>query len=338
MARSAPSVSSGSSRGPGRTPGPPRGTAAIAERLPRLRRRRAGLEVCRPTSSSQRPPSGPEPPPAPTSRRRHKRSSAATGASDGRSPARPTSPARTCPRRHPARRPLGAEDRAPCRRSPVAPRDPRRHQPAQAARPAPAHAARYRAAFRCLWKTSGAGRTPERQPARSSGRTGGRALGGVRAAQKAERCSSGRPGEHARLGVTQQALELLTRRFDVGPVARVRLPAPAVAVVVGQVSGPATREDGGAPRRHLVEAGWVVPIDEHRPCRLASRHARAHVAVGAGAGQPCFGAWGAIDEATRRGRSALVGRCATNAPPSSTSLAGCSTRRHRSRIWVWPQP
>ena len=49
-----------------------------------------------------------------------------------------------------------------------------------------------------------------------------------------------------RLGVTHQALELLTRRFDVGPVDRVRLPVPSVAV------GPATREDGGTPRSALV--------------------------------------------------------------------------------------
>ena len=39
------------------------------------------------------------------------------------------------------------------------------------------------------------------------------------------------------LGVTHQALELLTGRVDVGPVHRVRLPAPAVSVV-GQVGGP----------------------------------------------------------------------------------------------------
>ena len=41
----------------GRTPGPPRGTAAIAERSARLRRR-AGPEVCRPTSSSSSRSSG----------------------------------------------------------------------------------------------------------------------------------------------------------------------------------------------------------------------------------------------------------------------------------------
>ena len=92
-----------------------------------------------------------------------------------------------------------------------------------------------------------------------------------------------------RLGVTHQALELLTRRFDVGPVDRVRLPAPAVAVV-GQVDGPTAREDGGAPRRHLVEAGRFVPIDEHRSRRPASRQTHADVAVFAGAGQPRFGA------------------------------------------------
>ena len=50
-----------------------------------------------------------------------------------------------------------------------------------------------------------------------------------------------------------QTLELLTGRFDVGPVDRVRLPAPAGAVV-GQVDGPAAREDG--------EAGRCAPIDE----------------------------------------------------------------------------
>ena len=92
-----------------------------------------------------------------------------------------------------------------------------------------------------------------------------------------------------RFGVTHQALELLTRRFDVGPVNRVRLPAPAVAVV-RQPDGLATREDGGAPRRHPVEAGRFVPIDEHRPRRPASRQAHAHVAVGVGAGQPRLGA------------------------------------------------
>ena len=70
------------------------------------------------------------------------------------------------------------------------------------------------------------------------------------------------------VGVTHQPLELLTGRVDVGPVDRVRLPAPAVAVV-GQVDGPAAREDGGAPRRHLVEGGRFVPIDEHRPRRPA---------------------------------------------------------------------
>ena len=70
--------------------------------------------------------------------------------------------------------------------------------------------------------------------------------------------------------VTHQALELLTRRFDVGPVDRVRLPAPAVAVV-GQPDGPAAREDGDAPRRHLVEAGRFVPIDEHPAAQLPAR-------------------------------------------------------------------
>jgi len=109
-----------------------------------------------------------------------------------------------------------------------------------------------------------------------------------------------------RLGVTHQALELLTGRFDVGPVDRVRLPAPAVAVV-GQVDGPAAREDGGAPRRHLVEAGRFVPIDEHRPRRPASRQAHAHVAIGAGVGQPRLGAQGAVDEGDAAG-AVRVGR------------------------------
>ena len=56
------------------------------------------------------------------------------------------------------------------------------------------------------------------------------------------------------LGVTHQALELLTRRVDVGTVDRVRLPAPAVAVV-GQPNGLAAREDGGAPRAGQPRGG-----------------------------------------------------------------------------------
>ena len=74
-----------------------------------------------------------------------------------------------------------------------------------------------------------------------------------------------------RLGVTHQALELLTGRFDVGSVDRVRLPAPAVAVV-GQPDGPAAREDGGAPCRHLVEVGGCVPIDA--PVRVSRASVR----------------------------------------------------------------
>ena len=69
--------------------------------------------------------------------------------------------------------------------------------------------------------------------------------------------------------VAVQALELLTRRFDVGSVDRVRLPAVAV---VGQPDG-AGREDGGAPYRHPLEACQFVPIDERRPRRPASRQA-----------------------------------------------------------------
>ena len=104
-----------------------------------------------------------------------------------------------------------------------------------------------------------------------------------------------------RLGVTHQALELLTRRFDVGPVDRVRAPKRQPSRWVGQVDGHAAREDGGAPRRHLVEAGRFVPIDEHRPRRPASRQAHADVAVFAGAGQPRLGAQGAVDEGDAAG-------------------------------------
>ena len=54
-----------------------------------------------------------------------------------------------------------------------------------------------------------------------------------------EHCQPSFVGEglsDVRLGVTHQALELLTRRFDVGPVDRGRLPAPAAAMV-GQPEG-----------------------------------------------------------------------------------------------------
>ena len=64
-------------------------------------------------------------------------------------------------------------------------------------------------------------------------------------------------------GGTHQALELLTRRVDCRPRRPRTAPAPAVAL--GQPNEPPAREDGGAPRRHPVEARRVVPIDEHRP-------------------------------------------------------------------------
>ena len=74
-----------------------------------------------------------------------------------------------------------------------------------------------------------------------------------------------------------RALELLTRRFDVGPVDRVRLPAPAVAVV-GQVDGPGAPVKMAArpvvtrskrPRWTDVEAG-STPI---RAAYLTELHA-----------------------------------------------------------------
>ena len=140
-----------------------------------------------------------------------------------------------------------------------------------------------------------------------------------------------------RLGVPHQALELLTRRVDVGAVDRVRLPSPAVAVV-GQPDGPAAGEDGGAPRRHLVEAGRFVPIDKHRPRRPASRQAHAHVAVGAGAGQPRLGAQGAVDEGDAAG-AVRVGRPVRHERPvvfdrrraASRPTPGSRLRRWRRR-------
>ena len=150
-------------RGRVRTPGPPRGTAATAERLARLQRR-AGLKVWRPTSSSSSRSSGaasraagevavdlaavapadvvePEASIRPGTRRRPRHRDDRTPG-QARRQVRRTAGRRPGRRRlrelvHAASRPLGAEDRAPCPRSPVAPRDPRRHQPARAARPAP---------------------------------------------------------------------------------------------------------------------------------------------------------------------------------------------------------
>ena len=71
--------------------------------------------------------------------------------------------------------------------------------------------------------------------------------------------------------------------------------APSASRRGGRAAGRADRERmGGAPRRHRLKAGRFVPIDEHRPRRPASRQAHA--------------------QRRRRGRSASVGRCATNAP------------------------
>ena len=63
---------------------------------------------------------------------------------------------------------------------------------------------------------------------------------------------------------SRQALELLTQRFDVGPVDRVRLPAPAVAVVGSRPGRPAVKM-AARPVVTWSEAGRFVAIDEHRP-------------------------------------------------------------------------
>ena len=74
------------------------------------------------------------------------------------------------------------------------------------------------------------------------------------------------PGEHrqplareglgdVRLGVTHQALELLTRRFDVRDPSTAYGSHRQPSRWSGKPDGPAAREDGGASRRHPVEAG-----------------------------------------------------------------------------------
>ena len=121
------------------------------ERPPRPRRRRAGPEVCRRTSTrsprpsvaraappASWPSSSPRPRPPPASRRRpsarqdpppapmSSRSGGATGASAGAPTSRPTSPARALSRHgQPAWRPPGAEDLHGAREAPVAARHPR---------------------------------------------------------------------------------------------------------------------------------------------------------------------------------------------------------------------
>ena len=111
--------------------------------------------------------------------------------------------------------------------------------------------------------------------------------------------------------ITRQGLVLLEgagRRRDVR-VACGRGPSPKLARVprLGQEArtfgdqgpvrvyaevpvAPPRGEGGGAPRRYLIEASRFAPIAEHRPRRPASRQAQAHIAVGAGAGQPRSGA------------------------------------------------
>ena len=122
-------------------------------RPPELHRRRRGRRARRDRARRRRGGGllpGPEPPPpAPPSSRPHNRPGAATAASGSGSMSRPTSPARTRPRRlQRAGRPPGTEDLDGAREAPVAPCYPRRHQPARAARPATPHPARHRAALR----------------------------------------------------------------------------------------------------------------------------------------------------------------------------------------------
>ena len=69
---------------------------------------------------------------------------------------------------------------------------------------------------------------------------------------------------------------------------------PVTAVRNNELRGHnATARGSASPERraprHLGEAGRVVPIDEHRPRRPAFQ-ARADIAVGTSAGQPCLGA------------------------------------------------
>ena len=112
-------------------------------------------------------------------------------------------------------------------------------------------------------------------------------------------------------GVTHQALELLTDRFDVGHVNRVRLPAPAAAVGSGQVDGPAGREDGGAPRHHLVEAGPVRSPSTSTAPRRAPRNAERRISP-----PPAVGPLG--DEAASHQRIAAAGMpsaCGCPEPP-----------------------
>ena len=124
----------------------------------------------------------------------------------------------------------------------------------------------------------------------------------------------------SRLGVTHQALELLTRHVDVGAVDRVRLPSPAVAVV-GQAgrSRPAVKM-AARTVRHVVEAGPVRPHGQAPP-PPPSNPARPMLTSPSGPVRVSGASVRRVPstKATRRGRSASVGRCATNAPPSSTS-------------------
>ena len=109
--------------------------------------------------------------------------------------------------------------------------------------------------------------------------------------------------------------------------------------VVGQPDGPAAREDGGVPRRHLVEAGRFVPFDEHRPRRPASRQAHAHVAVGPVqlSRASVRGTYGAVDEGETAG-SVRVGRT-VRYECSGADLQGVAAREagpaHRGPPAIW---
>ena len=93
-----------------------------------------------------------------------------------------------------------------------------------------------------------------------------------------------------RLGVTHQALELLTRRFDGRPSPLRTAPQRQPSRWFGQVDGPAGREDGGAPRRHLdVGAAGASANSVRGDDAAAESNRRRGRSDGQGRSGTCFG-------------------------------------------------
>ena len=147
-----------------------------------------------------------------------------------------------------------------------------------------------------------------------------------------------------RLGVTHQALELLTGRFDVGPVHRVRLPAPAVAVVrqsdgrlpVKMAARPVvtwSKRAGSSPSTSTAPAAQL-PARPMFPARTRRRGA-SRPTPGSRPPQPLWGPHLLTTLLERRPAAAAGSGTLVARPRGDLQCSGLPGHRRRARAAGW---